>query len=598
MSQYEENLKTFSVYHPINIDLINKAQDLPEDALESFDPIDFDDLAAYEGIFAYGLQTGSWIESLCVWLDTDEKRRLIVLENDPRVFKRFLKSEKAEKLISKKGLHFILAPTGLEASQDMILKEMIKFLVSIFHLHRTIFLEHPEVKDITLARQESYEDAIQKGLSDFYYYDQILRGQQHKTLINIFENLTIHQDMILIDELKGKFKNTPIVLCGAGFSLPKIYDKLKEIQSHTLIAAAGTASSLLFKNKIYAQFTGILDVSPHAQLTPFYQTMFGAVFYLLRSGCYSVMQHQGFKVVCDTKLEIPLIQDLLKDKLNENRDIFSYWTVTDFLLQQLIHLGFGPIYLCGADHILDKQNYYGEMPLKSLGTYEPCCKATNINQETVYTKFDWQQGTKSISKIAEAHKETQIIYVSDSGLPIKHVKTISTDEFKNIEFNKQSLSEDIFLPKFLEAQPAKIEIEQLQTYISEIMTSLEACLDIMHKVNISLGQTFSAWQIFPIDLLNPYQGVFFDLQAKLQEQKAYQLYLEPTWRIFKQQLHSDAGYYGEGSKAKLTLFALKTRELDFMKNHAVTLHTLLSLQQKQLEERQKKTSLKQEDALI
>jgi hypothetical protein len=587
----KENLQLAIKHHPLNIDLIESAI-LPENYKdEIFEDFPFDELFIYEGIFIYGLSQGKFVNTFMEWLDQNPKRRLLICESSPAVFKKFFSEISAKELIIKNRVHFIFSPTGLKNEEQKYILDTVKVLIQTFNLKSVKFIEHPQEKDLTGQREKNYAQAIENGLSSFYYYNQINEGYYHKAVINYLENLSINKERILIENIKGIFKGTPIILCGAGFSLPKIYSKLQSIQHHTLIAAAGTGAALLSKNHIESHFNAILDINPNPDFYPYYNTHSGVLFYLLRSGCEAVSCHQGIKILAHLHQAENWIQDLIKDEIKpEKIEPIKYWTVTDFLLKQLLFLGFGPIYLCGADHILTPEQYYGDNKAvdshirsnQHMYTYP-----LNIKGEKVVSKFDWVLGSRYIGEIASQYPESSIYYVTDEGLPINNVKLISTEEFNNLSFEKTQHAEEIYLSKLLQKKFSGIDDLFIVFHLNKYINSLEKCRKILREIEIELGKLYSGWQIVPIDALNPYTGVFFDLQKKLENEIAYKFLLVETWDIFKSQLHTENGFFKEHDKIKLTLFGLKIREIDFLNNQNRLFFNLFTLQKNQILERMK-----------
>ena len=587
----EQNLQYVQKHHPIDIDVITKSCVKENVCEELFEPFLFDELFVYEGIVVFGLCQGKFVQTFLEWLDQNPKRRLIICESDPSIYKAFFSQIEAKELIEKKRVHFIISPDGLKEEEEFYLNSIFKTLISTFNLKSVKFIEHPALIDPTSQRQTRYNCAIEDGLSHYYFLNQYIKGHHYKNLINNLENLSINKETIFVENIKGIFKGTPIILCGAGFSLPKIYSKLQSIQHHTLIAAAGTGAALLSKNQIQTHFNGILDVNPNPEYFPHYNNHAGVLFYVLRSGCEAVANHQGIKILAHLHDSDPWIQDLIKEiELEEKTNHFSYWTVTDFVLKQLLNLGFGPIYLCGADHVLTTKQYYGDnldQDKQNDCSTHMYTYPLNIKGEKVISKFDWMQGSRRIGQIASEHPETSIYYVTDIGLPIDHVKLMSTDEFNNLTFENNKPAEELYLSKLLKQNFTGLSDQNILWHIDKYLISLENTKFYFRGIEIELGQLFSAWQLMPIDELNPYTGVFFELQKKLDEEIAYKNLLAPVWRIFKSQMHTDTGFFKEHDKIKLTLFGLKIRENDFLSNQNRLFFNLLSLQKNQILERMK-----------
>lgn len=584
----EKNLKTLSYHHPLSLDLIRSAIVQPSYPQETFDPLDLSLFDEIEGLFVFGLMEGHFIEHFLPWLQAKEQRRLFICDDTIHRYKHFLSQTACENLITTKRVHFLITPDGINPKHNHFLRSIIHQMVMIFNLKSAQFIEHPLLKDETGQRESSFNDALEKGLSEFYATDMHLKGTQHKALVNRLETLSINQDFILLDSIKNLFKGTPIILCSAGFSLPKVYKKLKQIQGHTLIAAAGTGATLLSKNGIESHFNGIIDVEPKKEHAHEYNNQSGVLLFLLRAGCAAISQHQGLKILCHAAKESVETKKLLgcedlKSSYNHNP-----WTVSDFLLSQLLELGFGPIYLCGLDHVMSETHYYGDQVLGE--TANNCSKkmhirCKNIKGEMTLSKFDWTQGSKAISTLASRYPETKIIYVSDEGLPIDHVELISTDTFNQLDFKQDQVCEDQYLPALLQAPQVHIEHQAIIDLLDLHLNSLTTCKELLLKTEIALGELYSIWQLIPIDDLNPYTGIFFQLQKSLYEESAFREFLEPTWDCFKSQLHSESGFFQDPLKAKLTLFGLKIRELDFHKNNCMIFYNLFSMQRTQIQER-------------
>jgi hypothetical protein len=213
----------------------------------------------------------------------------------------------------------------------------------------------------------------------------------------------------------------------------------------------------------------------------------------------------------------------------------------------------------------------------------------NVKGESVISKFDWAQGSISLGKLAKEFNDTTIYYVTDAGLPIEHVKLLSTEEFNQLNFDKTTIAEDLYLPPLLQISPIGISDEQLVKHIDHYLASFEECRKILRSIEIELGKLYSSWQLTPIDDLNPYTGVFFEYQKELSNQIAYKQILSLSWELFKSSIHTDSGFFKEHDKIKLTLFGLKIREIDFLNNQNRLFYNLLILQKNQITERMNHT---------
>lgn len=594
---FEENLKVASYYHPFHQTLLRTTyipQDMPS---EIFDPVDRTLFQGYHTLIVYGFEEGKLVESLFDWLDADLKRRLIVCDFRPWVYKKFLEQEHIKPFLEKKRLHLLICPDIHHPQSIPMLQSIFGGLFLTLHCENAYFIEHPMLEDLTGQRKKLFHNIIEQALSVFYSQKMYLEGHQHKSFINRCENTTVIKSFKMIDDLTNSMKGHACVLCGAGFSLPNIYEKLQEINFGTLLAAAGTAGTLLARNGIESHFNGIMDVSPDIMNTSQYNLGTSTLFYYSRSGCEAVCQHHGLKVVCDEGFEKEHLKELFGfsfEQTNSKKSPFTYFTVTDFMLHQLIKLGFSTIYICGADHILSHEKYYGDdvIDMKGDSAKSMFCHAENIHGQQVLTKFDWHQGTRNIERIIAQYPDINFVYVTDNGLKIAGVKQISTQEFCALTFPNDICAESLWIQRYLSAKTYEVDPAYILDYLTKLYESCNRCLELFKQTDIELGKLYSCWQVTPIDDLNPFTGPFFEIQKKLNEEIAYTKFLEPTWRSFKTQIHLDSGFFEEIHKIKLTLFALKTRELDYYKQHVLLFAQLFMMQKKQIEERfQKKAPL-------
>jgi hypothetical protein len=186
-ADFLSNLELMYSYHPINKDLIIKSWDPSFSIIEDFETQEESYLNVYEGIFAFGIQNGEWIKTLLPWLDAHPQRRLIICESCPKTYAHFFKHHFSYELITHDRLHFLLTPDGINKDHLSYLENIISTVIMKMNLKNALFIEHKQRKDDKGERKLNFEDAIEKGLSDFYSSDIYLKGQHHKTIVNIYE---------------------------------------------------------------------------------------------------------------------------------------------------------------------------------------------------------------------------------------------------------------------------------------------------------------------------------------------------------------------------------------------------------------------------
>lgn len=93
------------------------------------------------------------------------------------------------------------------------------------------------------------------------YYSNILTEENSKNLWerNIKKNLRYFKSSVKLKELKDKYKNKPMVIVCAGWSLEKKLDFLKENDKNMVIVSVDTCLRFLLKNNIYPDYVLSLD---------------------------------------------------------------------------------------------------------------------------------------------------------------------------------------------------------------------------------------------------------------------------------------------------------------------------------------------------
>lgn len=426
----------------------------------------------------YGLPDHELYVELKEWLDENQERFLVILEDDERA------------LLSQQGGHERIRLCFAE--NDEALKKIAWELVFLQFEYLKVpgnSSKKSEKMDRFFAKMSFFEQGIKLVASDFQN-----RG------LDLLKNLIANHPRMAKakkgEGLFGAFSGIPAVICGAGVSLEKEIPLLKELKDKALFFAGGTALSSLGKYGLSPHFGGIID--PHPPSSRYFQhkSFDIPLFFQSRVSSDLLKQMRG------PLLWMPGSQN---DFLTEET-FDGGWNVSTFLVAIAQRLGCNPIILTGVDLAQrGEKSYAGNLDRPEGGELIWV-------RDDLYTRRDWIFAADWLSDYARAHPQVEWINCSD-GLEIGGFKkgNLSEIPFEKIDLNFNQIEN-------LQPAPHIFDLKEIKSSFARVAILCGEMLELLEK-------------LFP--QTPEKNGDYALLQHSLEKESAYIRFLRPVWDVWK-----------------------------------------------------------------
>lgn len=436
-------------------------------------------LPSADVICLYGLPNHELYVDLKDWLDENQNRFLVVLEDDERA------------LLSQNSGHDRIR--FCYAENDEALKQIAwEFVFLQFDYLKTPgnSTKKTEKMEPFFAKMAFYQQGIHLVASDF-------QNRGLDLLQNLIANNPLFTKAKKGEGLFGAFSNTPAIICGAGVSLEKEIPHLKELKDKALILAGGTSLSSLGKFGITPHFGGLIDPHPPSKRFFEHNAFDIPLFFQSRTN------HQLLKRMRGPLLWIPGSQN---DFLGEET-FDGGWNVSTFLVALAQQMGCNPIILVGVDLAQrGEKSYAGDFERPEVGELIWV-------RDDLYTRRDWLFAADWLSDLAKEHPEVEWINTSD-GLEIGGFKkgTLNDLSFEKLEHSIPSKIEG------LEATVPYFDVKELKSSFTKVSLLCGEMLELLER-------------LFPNSPEK--NGDHALLQHSIEKEIAYVKFLQPVWDIWK-----------------------------------------------------------------
>lgn len=306
-------------------------------------------------------------------------------------------------------------------------------------------------------------------------------------LKNLIRNLPL--DSLEGTELEGKFKGIPAVICGAGTSLEKHFQLLKELENQALVFGGGSSLLPLCKEEVSLDFIAVLDPEPPTERFN-RQTYFETPLFYQRQVDHTLLQtHQGPKLIFGRSGMFPIEGELLEEDV-----IDVGWTVTTFMAAIATRLGCNPIYFVGVDLCQSKKRKYAS-GVEGKDDRQDLIESVDRTGNPVMTRPDFLAAKEWLELFAKKHPETEFVNLSE-GL---NLEGISLGAFK--KGNVQDLKGTIFhalqnLPASDQGQIKLQEsIQRTDHLLNEALKALaEGKQTLLYEVELD-EEPFYSWHL-------------------------------------------------------------------------------------------------------
>lgn len=427
-------------------------------------------------IYVLGLGNEQWCDQALRWVNSDNKRSLVLLERHISVFCGFFSLKIAEKIVNHPRIVFASPP----------FEETLKLFVCSHLYQPWKCIGDMEIHNTIINLNLNIE-----GMVCLY------RDFGIPQLMNVFSNLLASKNVRSGEALFGQFAHIPAIICGAGPSLEAHLTQLKGLENRALIFGGGSALVPLSDNDIPIHFAVALD--PESPQQRFLKHTYYEVplFYQNQLSHSIFLMHQGPKLCLGENGSFPLEEWL--DLPLSYCDVG--WNVATYATQIAYQLGCNPIIFVGMDLCVTKEKAYaGEMeelrdnPIVYQNRYG----------NSVTTRLDFLMAKQWLESFAHTHMERTFLNATSGGLILEGIK--------DVPLNIPPLSYDL---------KAKVHHAIMRTPL----------LDLSHvpkklcEIEVSMNQC--------MDSLSSFR------EMECESEIFYQYHLLPLWNVWKYLLQTE-----------------------------------------------------------
>jgi len=475
MLVYEKNLQLLREQNPL-LALQLLVAEISEQPRKM---VDFPESKA-QVLYILGLGNDGWIRQGLDWLEFDEKRSLILLEQDLGAVRQFLNHNLAGKVVTHPRITLVSPP----------LEETLQPIVWS-HIHQTWdYVGEAHVRELVVQMILWAESMV-----SFY------RDFGIPQLMNVFSNLLTPYGVRSGEALFGKFSQIPAIICGAGPSLENHFAELRDLENGALIFGGGSALVPLSEGGVPCHFATALDPdSPigrfarqsYHEVPLFYQNQFAHSVFLLGQGERLCLGDNGCFPL-EEWLGLPL----------SSCDVG--WGATTFATQIAYRLGCDPIIFVGLDLCISGGKAYAggmselrENPITCVDRYG----------NLVETRADFLLAKKWLESFAQMHPERSFLNSTSGGMLLEGIEEAPLARDRSSYDLKAKVHQAIVSAPLL-------DLSHVRSKLDELRDSVCRCMEL-------LGDDWDG--------------------TGLEEEPFYEAYLLPLWGVWRHLLQTKEVY--------------------------------------------------------
>lgn len=431
-------------------------------------------------LYVYGFGLGRYWNPIKEWLEKKSSHALVILEDDLGALAAFYQLGIAEQILTHPQVHLKYIP--VKEAWEGILEE----LASEFPYDKI------EVTALESRRTTSFFRRLKLKIQRKTTLWHATLGEaihSHLFFRNVLTNMKQLPRSFSVNRLRGKFKNMPAIICGAGPSLKKAAPYLKKLENQALIFAGGSTLSALSHLGVKPHLGLAVDPNPReydcvkgctypdipflyaSRLLPKVFELFHGPLGYIRSGTGGS---------CEAYFENVLhIEDnFIGPELG--REALS---VTTLAVALAVALGCSPIIFVGLDMAYtDEHLYAAGVPAPDLikTTYrvsDRLLRRKDRKGRLIYTMVKWVMESDTLSSFAKKHRSHRFFNATEDGLGFKTIPYVPLQEIiTNYCSEKRPLRR--ILDEEIAKVPLNISLEEIEQHYSLLRESLKRCLKI------------------------------------------------------------------------------------------------------------------------
>lgn len=426
--------------------------------------------------------------------------RLVIIEPSGKAIKLMLEHVLLEEVIKKIGTIDILVARELEDVGEFIhllmesdpnlqIVDSITFnILYPEYLNRCNYMVRASI-EMVLSNARAYSD------SAYFWLTNTIRN---------FSHYHYH-----IEDFIDIFKNRTIILVGAGPSLNKNINYLKEVKDKAIIIAGGSAITVLNNNGIEPHFRMAFDGLPREMRmlenidTEHIPLIFGAILY------YEILQnYKGPKIFMQTK-DAGISEYILR-KSNVAKNLYpSYASIIGIANNLVVASGAKKVIFVGQDMSSTKESYYAKGSNLTNEIPDEMIPTLDIYGNEVYTNAAMLDTKYLLEKFIRINPQCEFINATEGGLGIDKaenkmlIDVINELSYKDDQNIRQLIQKRIDSKKIneqltiyesskyfairdieMEAKLLKNELDEILRNIQKIKKSINSRLKLNKIINL------------------------------------------------------------------------------------------------------------------
>ncbi len=422
----------------------------------------------------YGVGLGFLYQALSQWLHEDERRLLIILEDDLAVISRFLETKAASELLLDKQVFLYYFEHGEHSEY------IAQSIAWITFSEPLVFYASPVYRE-----RQAFEE-IEKVLLNEQAIVYMILGEYEMLgcpfFCNFWQNLRHLPHSYNAADLFRAFKGIPAYVMGAGPSLTKQLPLLRTLSDRALLIAGGSAMNIACEAGLQPHFGGGVDPNPTQYLRlrqslavemPFFYKLrvcsrvpdmvMGTKFYLKGDDAY------GPGTWFDKTLRI------------RGKEFEGGYSIANTSIALAHALGCNPIILVGFDLALTEDRHYAKGV--EHDEEEPTIVAWKDYQgKPTKTLWKWVMEAEWISDFCEKHPSVQCINATEGGLWIPNVTHMPLQDAAKKWCKKEYDMQGLVHMAIQNASPLKCTHKAIQRHMGRIVDSLKKAQELLEHV--------------------------------------------------------------------------------------------------------------------
>lgn len=492
-------------------------------------------------LYVYGIGLGYYYESLKSWLSERPERVLVFFEDDLSLLKELFSLPLGLDLLQNPQVHVRYISDLSRGSWDLILDECVRTWISdkvdLSALRSYSFFISKKIKALRLSLLRK-ASLVHVGISELLHY--------HVLMKNITANILSVSDSFHVNQMAGKFKNVPAIICGAGVSLSEVLPLLKKLEQKALIFAGGSAITALGYYGIKPHISMALDPNDEEYVRLKGSSSFEDVFIYSSRLNKEVLLSSNFKsgyLCSDTGGSF---ETWMHDQIGIGTESLGSelgmeaLSVTTLAAPLAKHLGCNPILFCGVDLSYQNQERYvpGVLPSSTVflddlhqeeRSMEKLVRRKNSEGVFVQSLVKWVMEASCLGLYAKNTTETQFFNASSKGLPIPNIPLLSIEEFIDRYCQKEYDLRGLLHGESEAVSFSSVSKETIRSLFRVLLDSLKKCLSIETQMLQQIDERITLIS----DLLVPLEsGKMSLLEMDLADEPAYTACLQYAFAVY------------------------------------------------------------------